>query len=147
MAIVATLASLALPSFVSYRENAKIAATASEMRSLFSAFVTFESNTDNFPEDSHLTIPAGMDKYISQALWDRGTPIGGRYNWEGPDNYSYAGISIFQSTATDETIQKLDKMLDDGDLTTGRFRTGSNGRPTYIIEAVSYTHLTLPTKA
>ena len=135
VAIIGILASLAIPAMSSYKRRASIAATASEMRSFMSAFVAFDADNGNYPNDSHRTLPAGMTDYISQSVWDNETPIGGHYTWEGPDSYPYAGLSIFNYTGPASDIVILDRMLDDGNYTTtGRFREGTNGRPTLVIE-------------
>lgn len=60
--------------------------------------------------------------------------MGGNYNWEGPDNYDYAGLAINGATKPESLFQVLDRMLDNGDLNSGRFRKTSNGRYTYILE-------------
>ena len=65
--------------------------------------------------------------------WSAITPLGGNYNWGGPDYYPYAGISLFQPTAPASTFAVLDARFDDGDLTTGKFRITPNGRYTYIL--------------
>ena len=41
------------------------------------------------------------------------TPLGGQYNWEGPDSYPYAGISVFGTTASVETMLKVDAVIDE----------------------------------
>ena len=75
-----------------------------------------------------------MADYISPGVWYKTTVMGGTYNWEGPNGYPYAGISIFESTAPVKDLEMLDSMLDDGDLTQGKFRKTPNGRYTYIID-------------
>lgn len=134
IAIIGVLASLAVPSFSEYKRRASIAATAAEMRGLILSFISYDTENGQYPNDFHTTMPADMTKYITQSFWSQETPMGGTYNWEGPDYYPYAGLAIAGSTATTAELQTLDRMLDDGDLSTGRFRTGTGGRPTLILE-------------
>ena len=134
VAIIGVLASIAIPQFSAYKDSAKIAATASEIKTLSNVFYAYLSDNEEWPNDFHLAVPTYMSNYITQEQWNQEAPITGRYNWEGPDSYPYAGIAISGSTATAAQLDKLDRMLDDGDRTTGRFRTGTNGRPVLILE-------------
>ena len=132
--IIGLLASFAIPNYIRYQRSARVARAAAELRNISAGFIGYVALYGDYPPDSHLTLPPGMDEFIDPAIWADGSPIGGTYNWEGPDFYPYAGISIFQPTIPAEYIELLDEMLDDGDLGTGLFRTGTNGRPTMIIE-------------
>jgi prepilin-type N-terminal cleavage/methylation domain-containing protein len=132
--IIGLLVVVVIPKYNNYRLNANIARTASEMRGLSAAFVAFKAGNGLYPVDSHLVLPPGMEDFINPAIWANATPLGGNYNWEGPDNYPYAGLSILNATAPPHAVNILDQMLDDGDLNTGRFRWGTGGRPTLIIE-------------
>jgi prepilin-type N-terminal cleavage/methylation domain-containing protein len=134
IAILGILAGISLSMLRDYRERAGVAATATEIKLFSSAFVAYHIDHEEFPPDTHGNLPAGMEKFIANHLWTEATPLGGQYNWEGPDNYSYAGISIFNHTASQRAILILDRMLDNGDVNTGKFRVMSNGRPTYVIE-------------
>ena len=134
VAIVGILSSIAVPAYKGFKDRAKVARTAVELKSFSTAFIAYESQFETYPTDSHRDLPAGMTAYISEDTWDTPTPMGGYYNWEGPDNYPYAAISLFEHTASDTLIGTLDRFLDDGNLSTGTFRTGTNGRPTYVIE-------------
>jgi prepilin-type N-terminal cleavage/methylation domain-containing protein len=132
--IIGLLAGIALPRFKVYRERANIARTAQELKGFAGAFTAYTVDNEDYPPDSHLTLPPGMTQFISASLWTTETPLGGTYNWEGPDAYPYAGISLLQPTAPLATLASLDRMLDDGNLIAGKFRIGTNGRVTYIIE-------------
>lgn len=134
VAIIGILASVALPNFSDYRRRANIAATASEIRGLISTFYAYDAENGKFPDDFHNMLPAGMRKYISQDFWSAATPMGGYYNWEGENFYPYSAVSIYNCPAPTSELRTLDAMLDDGNLATGKFRTGVNGRPSYIIQ-------------
>ncbi len=132
--IVGILSAIAIPQYSTYRLRAKAAATAGELKNFSTAFYAYLTDNEDWPPDSHLILPAGMEAYITQRIWDEQTPLGGNYNWEGPDGYPYAGISIWGATEPDETFSIVDRMLDNGNLNTGRFRKTPNGRYTYILE-------------
>jgi len=132
--IIGVLSAFVIPNYLRYRQNAKVARTAAELRNIAAGFIGYVALYGDYPPDSHMALPPNMDEFIDPSIWADGTPLGGTYNWEGPDTYPYAGISIFQPTVPADAILLLDQMLDNGDLGTGTFRTGTNGRPTMIIE-------------
>ena len=131
--VIGLLAAVAIPQYERSRRNAKIGRTAAELRSLSTAFVAYQAAHGALPDDSHAALPAGMDEFISPSVWADGTPLGGSYNWEGPNAYPYAALSIFGSPEPAETFEILDRMLDNGDLASGDFRTVNGGRPALIL--------------
>ena len=136
IAIIGILASIAIPNFISYRQKARIASAASNFKNFEKGFIAYAIEEGEFPNDSHIVLPdlPKMGNYINPDVWGQSTPLGGTYNWEGPDSYPYAGISIFEANAPQKDLKLLDSMLDDGDLTQGKFRQTPNGRYTYIID-------------
>jgi type II secretory pathway pseudopilin PulG len=135
IAIIGILASIAVPNYIGYRKKAKTSNVVCNIKQFEKGFIAYALDQGDFPNDSHIVLPdlPLMAKYISPNTWGKPTPLGGTYNWEGPDGYPYAGISIFEPTAPLEDFRLLDTMLDDGDLSQGKFRQTPNGRYTYII--------------
>lgn len=136
IAIVGILAAIAIPQYANYRDKAKVIAVASDLRNFATAFRAYAFLEGEYPPDSHNQLPpgAGMEEFIDPGVFEAETQLGGRYNWEGPDGYPYAGISVIDTTAEIELIEQLDSTLDDGNLNTGLFRQTPNGRYTYILE-------------
>ena len=133
VAIIGILAAISVPFYNDYKVRAKVASTASDLRGFSAGFWAYATDNEDFPNDTNLVLPPGMDRFISPAAWDRGPAIGGQYNWEGPSFYPYAGISIMNPPSND-ILQALDRALDDGDLSQGRFRiVEANSRPTYMV--------------
>ena len=136
--VIGIVSSIAIPSLIRYRDLAQVRAVASNMETFSKGFQTYRTSLGGFPPDWHLSgpynLPPRMEQFIPGEIWAATTPLGGNYNWEGPDNYPYAGISIYQHSASSDLIDLLDDFLDDGDTTQGKFRVAGNGRPTYIVE-------------
>ena len=129
------MAAIAIPSYMRFRDRALVTQIASNLKTFGTAFQAYSfDNDDNYPPDCHNSLPIGMEDYISAKAFEDATPLGGRYNWEGPDSYPYAGISIFEPEKGMSVIELLDSAIDDGDTDSGNFRVTWNGRPTYIIE-------------
>ncbi len=138
VAIIGLLAAIAIPSFLKARTQSQITAVANDLRVFGDAFETYCMIVGEFPADTHNTVPPGMEEYIKQDNWD-GYALGGHFNWEGPSwgqggTYDYAGIALFEPTASVEDIRKLDEKIDDGNLASGKFKLCANGRYTYILE-------------
>lgn len=136
IAIIGILASIAIPNYINYRKKAKIVGAVSHLKYFEQGFMAYAIDQGAFPDDSHIDLPdlPLMADYINPGIWGQTTPVGGTFNWEGPDNYPYAGISIFEATAPEKDLELLDRMIDDGDLSQGRFRKTANGRYTFIID-------------
>ncbi|MBD3219756.1 prepilin-type N-terminal cleavage/methylation domain-containing protein, partial [bacterium] len=96
--IVGLLVAISVPAFSSQKRNAQCGVTAAELRTLSTGFVAYLAEHGSFPADSHEFLPPGMDRYIDPQIWADGTPLGGSYNWEGPDHHGHAALSIFGST-------------------------------------------------
>jgi prepilin-type N-terminal cleavage/methylation domain-containing protein len=136
IAVIGILATIAISNYIGYRKKAQIANVASSLKNFEKGFMAYAVDQGEYPSESHIVLPdlPQMANYINPEVWGQTTPLGGTYNWEGLDTYPYAGISIFEPTARQEDLQFLDVMLDDGDLSQGKFRQTPNGRYTYIIQ-------------
>jgi type IV pilus assembly protein PilA len=137
-AIIGLLAAIALPAFVKARKRTLITRTANDLKKFGDAFQMFAMDHGLYPEDSHNVLPDGMAEYINLANWND-CALGGQYNWEGPTwgkagEYAYAGISLYETPASEAILRELDDLLDDGNLLTGSFRLTPNSRYTYIVE-------------
>lgn len=136
VAIIGILAAVAIPLMTRYKQSALAASTAADLKNFRTAFESYAAENGGYPNDSHIVLPpgTGLEQIINDSIWLATTPVGGNYNWEGPDAYPYAGVAILGATAALSTLRMVDKSLDDGDLTTGVFRQTPNGRYTYIFE-------------
>lgn len=135
-AIIGVLASIAIPSYQNFVTRAQLTETALQLGYWGREFRRWAAVHGRYPNDSHIIPPpeAAGSLNINNAEWLSTTALGGNWNWEGPDGYPYAGISIFGATAPVATIQQLDFIMDNGDLSNGRFRQTPNGRYTYILD-------------
>lgn len=136
VAIVAVLSSIAVPQYQNYKLRAKITAVVQEFKLFEKAFIAYELENDSYPPDrSPGVFPPQMAGLLSPALFSKDTPIGGRYDWEGPTSWSIAGVSVRNSTylTTNADWRMFDQIIDDGNTNTGKFRYIDNGY-IYVID-------------
>jgi len=131
VAVIGILAGVALPAYTDYITRTRLVPLALRFDTIADQLRLYKIEHGDYPNDSHIVPPPGM---TTPGDWYKETELGGNFNWEGPDNYPYAAISIYQPTASTHDAELFDKMVDDGDLDTGIFRFTGNGRYTYIIE-------------
>ena len=94
-----------------------------------------------------ITVPRGMEEILAKTNWARGSPFGGSYGWvepgpARPDGRASRGDLVLTAFApsfplefTRADLLEIDRRIDNGDLATGRFRTGFNGWPFFFVEA------------
>ena len=136
IAVIGIIAAIAVPFIGSIREQARINATVADFKTFRTAIVTYAALEHGYPADTHETLPGGaaMEALLPATSFEKEAPISGRDNWEGPEAYTYAGVSLTTTNATLSELRGIDSILDDGDLSTGYFRFTKNGRYTYIFE-------------
>lgn len=136
VAIIGILAVIAMPFYNDFILRAKLTETATQIGAFARNFNVSKQIDGKYPNDVSVgALPSdasGLAVNITQ--WQTPTLLGGNWNWEGPNNYSYAGISITGSSADEEDFIQLDIILDNGDLSSGKFRKTPNGRYTFILE-------------
>jgi len=142
VAIIGLLAALALPAFAKARRQAMQKAFVENLRVLEGGILTHAQTYGRYPSNTDVGVPpGGMSADDFKISWLAPTPMRGQWDYDegiaGCDNCKAAitcrGASGF-ATTTDATWQEIDALIDDGDLTTGRFRVILNDRYTYIIE-------------
>ena len=133
--VIGLLAMIAMPSFSRARMKGQASADANNLRVFSEAVQMYAMDNGFYPDDSHNVLPdgPGIENYIKENKWLGGPALGGNYNWEGPDNYPFAGISLHDTPASVEALTILDEMIDNGVLGSGAFRL-IGGRYTFIVE-------------
>jgi prepilin-type N-terminal cleavage/methylation domain-containing protein len=130
VAIIGLLMTIAIPNFARAREGAMNSRYAADMRVAADAFVMYAQEHGNYPPDVYPGIlPQGMGDYLKRMDWLGKTPLGGQWDW---DNWPRVkGVSALEVTATQEQLRRIDRIFDDGNLSTGDFRDRGGGQ-TYI---------------
>ncbi len=127
LGIIGALAAILIPGVtlaLQYRANAEV---ANKFRVAMLAFEQYHAETGEHPPNNWGAAPPVMAgyhfPYYKIDWWTETTAIGGRWDW---DEYSSVGayISIANPTASQAQLQRLDRLLDDGDLETGKFQKG-----------------------
>lgn len=126
-----------------------------DLRVFSAAFADYHQQHNTWPPASfaNAALPAEISQTLKDTNWLKGSPVGGNYGWVAPDPASTAdhgpgrgwgGRGAVTLTAfapgfplglNQSDLLYIDGQIDDGNLATGRFRTGFNGWPVYLVEA------------
>jgi hypothetical protein len=142
IAIIALLATLAVPNFRTARRRAMNARFVNDLRILTdSVFEQYAIEKGDYPPDSAPGVmPPEVVAYMARRVdWEDGPTIGGQWDWDrAPARGAvvhgvYAALSIVNVSRTSAQMRELDGEFDDGSLLTGRFRQTVSGYM-YILE-------------
>lgn len=144
MAIGSIVIAAAVPKVKQAEAHSRATIIVNDLRTFVTQFEAYAQETGGWPAETEAgELPPEMAGRLGQTGWQRPTPIGGQYNWDNNQRHAgnvfRAAISI-SSTAlsplpvNEETLLDIDKLIDDGNLTTGNFRIGVNNDPVFIIQ-------------
>jgi type II secretory pathway pseudopilin PulG len=116
-----------------YRQNSEV---AHQLRTAIQAFEMYRSETGGYPPDKTPAVtPPEMVEYFDYFdidWWSEATAVGGGWDWDNGYHYAYS-VSIAAPTAKLKQLERLDKMIDDGSLVSGKLRAVGNHYH-YILE-------------
>ena len=130
------------------QQHLRCARYIADLRDFSAAFLSFKQRQGNWPPASSgvAAIPRGMESYLRDTNWLTGSPVGGSYSWVAPGEGNAAGkpdetgaialTAFFPAlplALSPADLRYIDAELDDGNLASGRFRTGFNGWPLYLV--------------
>lgn len=138
--ILGMLALLLIPAIslaVRSRENAEC---ARKIQTAVQAFNLYGADTGEYPPDQNVpgetSVPAMEDYYFPYFKidwWGDETELGGRWDWDVEYHGFRRSVSICNPTVSSEQLTEFDRLIDDGNLNTGRFRK-SGTQYHYILE-------------
>jgi type II secretory pathway pseudopilin PulG len=159
---LALAAYIALAEIGKLRHRAKRTAFVAELRTLAAVFESYRERTGDWPAATtpELRIPRGLEAALADTRWLAGSPLGGSYDWVPPAKPkledkvaatepaaeapppppappAMIAVSAFSNSPPlvldERDLLAIDAELDDGNLVTGRFRTGFNRWPVYLV--------------
>lgn len=125
--IIGLLAAIAIPAFTKLRENTRMNAFINDLTTGAEAFESYAMDNGAWPPDGAAGIPPGMEGYINYGTFGRTTQLGGDWDWDAGVFGLTAAFGVNAPTASLETFEKIDLKIDDGNLSTGSFRSRSGG--------------------
>lgn len=130
--IIGILAALAIPAFHTYRIRSQATTLANNYRVYAAAFEVYATEHGVWPDDvNEGVIPPGMEGNLPR--FREPSAVGGKWDWEMGIMGVTAGISLVGSTGSEAVFERVDEILDDGDLGSGRF-FGNRDRYTFAIQ-------------
>lgn len=132
--IVGVLAAMAIAVFGRVQRRTRNTRFAVDLRTFEQAFELYASQNGGWPPGaSGGALPTGMGDYLNEPSWRTHNTLDGSWNWEQGTSGVVAAISTSGVAANDSQMREIDATVDDGNLSTGRFRK-VGGRYLLILE-------------
>lgn len=125
--VLAVLSGVAIPKFIDLSQRAKVSRTAASWKVLTRAVNQYIIDNAGAvpPNVNDALMPPQLDPYLMNSDFTRTPPVGGMWDYDEWAPFSGAGsgllvsVSITQSSEPAATFQRIDAVVDDGNLSTG----------------------------
>ena len=139
--IIGVLGAIAIPRLSQGSEAARINAFVAELNTFAKQIELYQLETGNAVADSSTgQFPIELSSYLHENAWQGATPLGGEWDIERSENGVGLAVGVHYQRAwpDEESLQRADAIMDDGNLGTGMFRKIVAGRYYLILEARSF---------
>ena len=144
--IIGLLAAAAIPAFRLVTLRSRASTVANDFRTFSTAFITYSLQNGRYPDNqaNPLDVMPQLAGQLTDAFMQR-TAVGGYYKWNfdiPADGIPAKAALIIQAAAAAgnpivddlDQLERIDQLIDDGNLATGNLQLGSTNSLVYIIE-------------
>lgn len=119
--IIGMLASMAIPAFAKVRSDSNGSRFINDLRIFKDGVELFFMEQGHLPKDSNSgKLDVEMENYISKAVFENGSPIGGIWDIESEDTGVTLAVGVDKYDISKEELQEIDDRFDNGDLASGK---------------------------
>lgn len=141
--IIGLLAAASIPVYRLITLRSKATGAVNDLRTFSTVFITYSLQNGRYPDDGD---PQVVPPQVAGQLpgnFIQKTPIGGVYKWNfdvPADGIAAKAAIIIQADTGNpiiddlEQLERVDQLIDDGNLATGNLQLGSTNSLVYIIE-------------
>lgn len=134
VAIVGMLSVIAWPSFKQVQRETTATRLGNDFRVYRASFESHALEQGVWPADGNGNeLPDSVLPYFTNSNWSQKPPTGGFWEWEKDRLMLTAAVALVPTRDNTELFIRVDRILDDGNLTTGQFIKASD-RYVYILE-------------
>lgn len=142
--IIGLLAAAAIPAFRLVTLRSRASTVANDFRTFSTAFITYSLQNGRYPDNqaNPQDVMPQLAGQLTDAFMQR-TAVGGYYKWNfdiPADGIPAKAALIIQAAAGNplvddlDQMERIDQLIDDGNLATGNLQLGSTNSLVYIIE-------------
>ena len=137
--VIGILAALVVPKYTGATTTSAVTATAEDLRSIELAVDMYYAMHASYPPDVTRMRPVReLDEFFKGKTnpFAKPCPMGGVYDWEGSPRWNPPQVAIRKNNDNvyaEADAQALDDLLDDGDLSSGRFQRDGTARLRFYI--------------
>jgi prepilin-type N-terminal cleavage/methylation domain-containing protein len=121
--IIGLLAAMTVPALKRINTKSQATAVANNLRVFRDAFETYALENGGWPaESAQGVVPPEMEGKIPDAAWQATMPGGHAFDWDNSINSIPAAISIRHQPGPVAFFEQIDRLIDDGNTSTGAFQ-------------------------
>ena len=120
--IIGILSVMAWPSFQRVQRETAAVRISNDFRVYSATFETHAMEQGQWaPDGVSNDLPDSVKSYFTNSNWTMTPPTGGYWDWEKDQYNLTAAVALVPQNDNTELFIKIDRILDDGNLTTGNF--------------------------